>query len=99
MNLRILVIILLTLNGLIIHAQELSTYVKNNAQLAKIDVLFLDLNKANSPFKLEPYLINYKRGNKKMNVDPNSNTLDYIQYAILMQHSDANIPLESINDN
>ncbi|MEM6699165.1 MAG: hypothetical protein AAF599_12255, partial [Bacteroidota bacterium] len=60
-------------------------------------ILMLDLDKVNSPFAKSPYLVDYKIGGKYVDVDPDSNTLDYFQYVILMQYSEASIPLNYMN--
>ncbi|MEM8526534.1 MAG: hypothetical protein AAGG68_17965 [Bacteroidota bacterium] len=57
------------------------------------EILLLDLDRSNSPFAQSPYLVDYKIGGRHTNIDPNSNTLQYFQYVILMQHSEANVPL------
>lgn len=60
------------------------------------NVLFLNLNEQNSPFAKNQYLVNYSRGGKDINIAPESNTLEFFQYAILMKNSKANIPLQSL---
>ncbi|MEM0991549.1 MAG: hypothetical protein AAGI49_00870 [Bacteroidota bacterium] len=56
-------------------------------------ILLLDLSKPNSPFAQKPYLVDYKIGGRYIGVDDRANTLQYFQYAILMQYSEASIPL------
>lgn len=56
-------------------------------------VLFVDLTKNENPFSEKPYLVAYQRGGKGTQIDPNSNTLDYFQFVLLMRKSKPNIPL------
>ncbi|MEM9052948.1 MAG: hypothetical protein AAGC47_12920, partial [Bacteroidota bacterium] len=59
------------------------------------DVLFLDLDKPNSPMKDSRYFSNYKRGVKNMFPGEEGSTLDFFQFIIYMKGSEANVPLES----
>jgi hypothetical protein len=58
------------------------------------ELVYLDLNKKDTPFKRENYLVKYQRGGKEVFPSGEDNTLQYFQYIVFMKGSRSATPLE-----
>lgn len=66
-------------------------------KVAKSDVILIDINKENSPFKSSDYLAAFSPGGKKWKLEEGKNTTDYFQYIIYIQNSTGICPLEELD--